>query len=101
MVEPAATKEYRPTHTPVTSGLGLSTAMTLQLMTTATRARDGNTASRGNNTLILPGSFCRVAHPVAMHVARHNAANVCTADTYTLHGHNSSCTKPGTSDTMI
>ncbi len=101
MVEPAATKEYRPTHTSVTSGLGLSTAMTLQLMATATRARDGNTASRGNNTLILSGSFCRVAHPVARHVARNNAANVCRVDTYTFHGQNSCCAKPGTSNIMI
>src|SRR5436853_4550594 len=76
MVEPAATKEYSPIHTPVTSQLGLSAAMTLQLMATATNARDGKTASRGSNTLILSGSFCLVAHAVARHVARNSAANV-------------------------
>ena len=101
MVEPAATKEYRPTHTPVTSGLGLSTAMTLQLMATATRARDGNTASRGSNTLILSGSFCLVAHAVARHVARNSAANVWRVETYTFQGQNSCCAKPGTSNIMI
>src|SRR5437016_14257715 len=101
MVEPAATKEYSPSHTPVTSQLGLSATMTVQLMSTETKARDGNTASRGSNTLILSGFFCRVAHPAARHVARNNAANVCRVDTYTFHGQNSCCAKPGTSNIMI
>src|SRR2546422_3018301 len=101
MIEPAATKEYNPTHTPVTSQLGDCATMMFQLMATATKARDGNTASRGSNTLILSGSFCRVAHPVARHVARNNAAKVCRVETYTFHGQNSCCAKPGTSNIMI
>ena len=79
--DPAATKEYSPTHTPVTSQLGLSITMTLQPMPTANKARDGNTASRGSRTFVRSGSFWRVAHPVARHVARNNAANVCRVDT--------------------
>src|SRR6266849_10744543 len=101
MVEPAATKEYSPTHTPVTSQLGLSATMTFQLMPTANKARDGNTASRGNSTFIRSGSFWRMAHPVARQVARNKAANVCRVDTYTFQGQNSCCAKPGTSNIMI
>src|SRR2546426_2337041 len=101
MVDPGAKKDNNQPNPPVLSGRGDCSKMMSQLMPTATKARDGNTASRGNNTLILSGSFCRVAHPVARHVARNNAANVCRVDTYTFHGQNSCCAKPGTSNIMI